>query len=84
MIHSLVSIFDIKTGTFSKPVACPAEGAGVRAFGDAVNDPSVEYNKHPEDYSIWIVGTFNDQTGEFDTFVPRQLAQAVALLKVSV
>jgi len=83
MIHQVIAVQDIKVGAFSKPVAVPTDGAGVRAFQDAVNDPSTEYNKHPEDYSIFNLGTFNDQTGELITAKPTHLASAVALLKVS-
>lgn len=83
MIHKIVAVQDIKVGAFSKPVAVPTEGAGVRAFADAVNDPNTEYSKHPEDYSMFVLGTFDDNTGEFVNQKPFQLAQAVALLKIS-
>nr|DAV45133.1 MAG TPA: DNA binding protein [Microviridae sp.] len=83
MLHQIIAIQDIKIGTFSKPVAVPSDGAGVRAFGDAVNDQNTEYAKHPEDYSIWNLGSFCDQSGEFTNKKPTMLASAVALLKLS-
>jgi len=81
MIHALIAIKDAKVGAFSKPVAVPTAAAGVRAFADAVNDPSTEYAKHPEDYSVWHIGDFNDNTGQFISVKHSELALAVALLK---
>lgn len=79
MLHQVIAIFDIKVGAFAKPVAVPADGAGVRAFQDAVNDPNTEYHKHPEDYSVWNIGTYDDNTAIMESKKPIQLAQAIAL-----
>lgn len=83
MIHTLVAIKDAKIGCFARPVPVVNEATAVRAFTDAVNDRSTEYFKHPEDYTIWALATFDDQTGLFKNYdVPLQLANAVALREV--
>lgn len=79
MIHQLIAIKDVKAGFFSKPVAVPSDGSGVRSFQDAVNDKSTDYSKHPRDYSIWNIGTYDDQSGECISTKPVQLAEAIAL-----
>lgn len=81
MIHQVIAVKDVKAGHYAKPVAVPTDAVGVRAFADAVNDSSSEYFKHPEDYEIWNIGTYDDNTGELVASQPRQLANAIALLK---
>lgn len=81
MIHQLIAVKDVKAGHYAKPVAVPTDAVGVRAFQDAVNDKSTEYAKHPEDYEIWNIGTYDDNSGKVVASEPRQLASAVALIK---
>lgn len=77
----MIAIFDVKIGAYARPVAVPADGAAIRSFQDAVNDKSTEYNKHPEDYSIFNIGTYDDVSGEFLSKKPTILAQAASLLQ---
>jgi len=83
MLHQMVAVFDVKVGAYARPVAVPSDGAAVRSFQDAVNAGDNEYSKHPEDYSMFNLGTYDDSTGEFISTAPRQLAQAVSLKTVS-
>lgn len=83
MIHQMVAVFDVKVGAYARPVAVPLDGAAVRSFQDAVNDKSTEYAKHPEDYSIFNIGTYDDATGELVSKKPVCLAQAVSLITIS-
>lgn len=82
MIHQLIAVFDVKVGAYSKPVAVPADGAAIRSFQDAVNDKTTEYNKHPADYSLFNIGTYDDISGEVVAIKPKILAQASSLLQV--
>ena len=83
MIHTMIAVKDAKVGSYARPVPVVNAATGVRAFPDAVNDPSTEYHKHPEDYTIWELGSFDDQTGLFTNLdTPIQLANAIALLKI--
>lgn len=84
MLHQMVAIFDIKCGAYARPVAVPADGAAIRMVQDAVNDSTTEYSKHPEDYSLWNVGTYDDSTGKLTSSTPVQLAQCVSLKNASV
>lgn len=83
MLHQLVATFDVKTGVYARPTAFITDAQAVRSFGEAVNDKSTEFNKHPEDYSIFNIGTYDDNTGEIVSTKPVQLAQAVVLVDVA-
>lgn len=73
------SIFDVKAKVYSNPFFMPQSGQAMRAFGDLVVDEKSEVCRHPEDYSLFQVGEYDDNSGIFDkTFqVPVFLCKAV-------
>lgn len=60
----IFAIRDAKAEAFLQPFFMQNAGAALRAFGDSVNDEKCPFNKHPEDYAIYSVGSFDDSTGE--------------------
>lgn len=42
---------------------CDTDAQAVRQFGDVINDNTSVFSKHPEDYRLFRVGTFNTLTG---------------------
>lgn len=75
------SVFDSKAAYFGNPFYEQREASAVRAFSDAVNS-NVEGNlwsKHPEDYSLFLLGEFDNETGSYDCCKPMNLVTASAL-----
>lgn len=73
----IVSIRDSAADVFNRPYFAPAIGAATRQFMDEVNRVSDDnmLNKHPEDFALFLLGTFDDSNGSFDLGEsPRQLA----------
>lgn len=64
MIRSLYSVRDIKAQTFCNPFASLNDGTARRDFAHAAQDKSHGIGQNPEDYSLCIVGSFNDESGE--------------------
>lgn len=64
-ILKIVSVFDVAAQAFGRPVFVPSEGVAVRSFSDEVNREAVdnEMNKHPEDFILYYLGTWNDSDG---------------------
>lgn len=78
------SVYDRALEGFSRPFFVPAIGMAVRSFSDEVNRvaPDNEMNRHPEDYSLFQLASFDDSTGEFETAVrPLQLCTALQEFK---
>lgn len=76
------SVFDSKVAVFGAPMFNQYEADMIRAFSDAVNDGSNANNmwfRHPEDYSLFAVGEFDNLTGELKGHLPRNLVTASAL-----
>lgn len=67
MILRAFAFLDTKTGAFSVPFFTNHPGNALRMAGDLANDVSTTIGRHPADYVLHQVGTFNDDTGQFDT-----------------
>ena len=76
MILQVVSVHDSAVDAFGRPIFVAAIGAATRSFADEVNNPQSEMNKHPADYTLFHLGTFDDASGTFSQSAPKQLARA--------
>lgn len=63
MILKAFAVLDSKAGAFLAPVFMPATGMMVRAFSDAVNSDQHDFSRHPEDYRLGCIGSFNTDSG---------------------
>lgn len=63
MEHKIFSIFDEKAKGFLPPFIFHNENMAKRIFADCVNDPNHQFGKHPEDYHLFEIGTFDDVLG---------------------
>lgn len=64
MIYSIYSIRDLKTG-FLQPTLDINDASAIRNFEHAVlhHEDSLFFS-HPEDYSLFYLGSFDSETGE--------------------
>lgn len=63
MILRVFSVFDAKLAAYNVPFFARTEADAIRSFGDLVVDPRSRVAQHKEDYSLYCVGTFDDDTG---------------------
>lgn len=73
----VIAVRDGAVQSFMQPSFCNHTGAAVRAFIDHCRDPQTDFHKHPEDYELYQVGEFDDQTGKFTDADPIRLSRAV-------
>lgn len=59
----LYSVYDTKSESFSPPMTNRTKGEAIRAFSDEVNNPNSMLHKHPEDYVLFEIGAWDNQTG---------------------
>jgi hypothetical protein len=74
------SIFDSKAQCFAAPFFLPVVGAALRAFGDLADDPRSTVNKHPEDYSLFVIGEFDDSVGVLTECRHENLGNAASFI----
>lgn len=56
-------VYDTKAESHMEPWFLPNANLALRAFGDAVNDPTHPFGKHPEDYHLVQVGVWKPISG---------------------
>ncbi len=56
-------VFDSKARAYLPPFFMPEAGQAVRVFADMCKDSSHAFGKHPEDYTLFEIGTFDDREG---------------------
>ncbi len=59
------SIYDTASGLYSRPFFCQSDGEARRLFVDLVQDADHPIGKHPEDYSLFRTGQFDDTNAVF-------------------
>lgn len=80
----IVSVYDVAVGAYGRPAFVRTEAEAVRSFSDEVNRPGEgnAMHAHPEHFSLFALGFFDDQEGLFvpgDAKVPRCLVTAGSL-----
>lgn len=81
----LYCVKDAKVG-MNQPFICKNDLEAMRSFQDTINrehlpgQPKSTLAEHPEDFSLFILGSFNQETGEIKPDV-KFLIQAVDLVK---
>lgn len=80
----LYAIKDDKVGAFANlfPAKCDADA--VRSLQTAMRDPQIQLSMYPEDFSLWKIGTFNQENGRFiqDDSQPVFVVAAVSFAKI--
>jgi len=68
MIMTVVSILDTAAGAYGRPAFVASQGVAVRQFQDEVNRASDDDQlyKHYDDFQLFELGTFDDNTAKFD------------------
>ena len=74
------TIYDVASGVYMRPFFSQADGQAIRGFKDIATDADHEIGKHPEDYTLFRIGSFNDNTGKMDGEAPEKLATALELV----
>lgn len=74
MIQKVFGVRDTKALAFLQPFFSVSVPAAVRAFGDAINEnPNSPLGKHPEDYILYELGDFDDNSGELIACIPMKM-----------
>lgn len=65
MIHKQFSIYDSGAQAYLPPFILPRDEMAQRTFGDCCNSKEHQFGAHPEDYTLFRLGTWDDETAIF-------------------
>ncbi|AZL82700.1 nonstructural protein [Apis mellifera associated microvirus 2] len=82
MFFRMVAVKDTRVSSFMIPQATTHIAGTLRAWTDSVRDPQTDFAKHPEDYELWHLCDFDDETGLFHPLPngPERIARALDLV----
>ena len=61
----IFTVYDSKAQAYMQPFYMQSTGQAVRSFDDTVNDHQHPFSKHPEDYTLFELGEYDDQSATF-------------------
>lgn len=77
------AIRDAKTEAWLQPMFFVNTAQALRQFGDSLQDENT-FSKHPEDFSLWQLGEYDDTTGKLSPLdTPTCIGQAVEYKKAA-
>lgn len=78
MISKIFTVYDSKAEAFLSPFLFSSTGQALRAFADSVADSNHQFARHPEDFTLFELGTYDDNGAKFDLLdTPKSLGVAV-------
>jgi hypothetical protein len=75
-VVKMYSVYDVKAEIFSSPHFMGSDGVAIRSFSTACEDENSQFYKYPTDFSLYVVGEFNIETGEISPLKPKQICNA--------
>lgn len=63
MMQKIFTVFDSKAELYMQPFFMATTGQALRSFEDTCNDTSTVFSKHPADFTLFEIGTYDDLTG---------------------
>lgn len=80
----MYAIRDAKAELFRQPFCKLTHGEAERDFKTLVNDEQSQVNKYPEDYDLYYLGVYDDNSGKLTTLdTPEHIIKAVQLKKAN-
>lgn len=76
MIQLITCIRDVKAGLYmSAMLAVRTEGEAKRHYMNMLNSaaPSSSFQRYPKDYAIYLLGSFDPETGEIIAQFPKDI-----------
>lgn len=80
MKYNLFTIYDEVTEVYNLPFAAINEREAIRNVTLAAQDPNSSLNRSAEDYSLYHVGTYDDQTAIYENIQPVRLVVRISTL----
>jgi len=84
MIQRVFTVYDSKAEAYLPPFYQPTVGQALRLFGDMCTDETHQFYRHPEDFTLFALGEYNDEKASFNlTATPVSLGLAVEFKKAN-
>lgn len=74
-VQVVVGVWDSAAGVYGRPAFFTSTGVAIRSFSDEVKrkEEGNQMAQHPDDFSLHLLGTFDDVTGVLVADSSRQM-----------
>lgn len=76
----IFSVYDVKAEIYHPPFYYNQVGQALRTFTDCINSNDHQFGAHPSDYSLFLLGSFDDGHGIFKSHAPKSLGNGVEFI----
>ncbi len=74
----IFTVFDVKAEAYLQPFFAHKEALALRMFTEAASDPDHQFCKHAEDYTLFAIGEWEENSGEIQMYdVKKPLGNAL-------
>lgn len=80
MTEMVFTVFDSSANAFLRPFFSPTIETAIRSFREIVNQEGHQFNKFPEDFTLYHVGEFDQTKGELKGSGPVSLGLAITFV----
>jgi len=78
MTRAVIAVYDKKIGLFDPPFTVRHPGEAIREWDIIIKNPETKFGKNPEDFDLFQVGTYDENTGSTtNNTPPTQLASGI-------
>lgn len=76
--YAIVAVRDSAMERFAPPATMVTTQQAIRGFADEINrrDDNNTLNKHPDDYELWHLATWDEESGLYENQNPTCIARA--------
>jgi hypothetical protein len=77
---NMYSIYDRASGVYDRPWCAHSDEMAMRMFGDQATGADTYIGKHPEDFTLFRVGTWDDNKGQIVGEAPEKVVNGVEIV----
>lgn len=80
----IFTVYDEKAKAYLPPFFMNQEGQARRTFGDCINSDKHNFGQHPSDYTLFCLGTFEDDDATHQLkSAPQSLGNGVEFIELT-
>lgn len=64
----LYTVYDSKSEAYDRPWVSPSRGIAIRSLLDVLKDQNHPFTKWPGDFTLFEIGSFDEQKGTIETY----------------
>ena len=72
MMLKIFTVYDTKVGAYLNPFFLRSTAEAIRSFEQICNEENHQFYKHPSDFTLFEIGTFDDTTCKIHTHAALQ------------